>query len=117
MNKIPGHLNLPFLSTPASSTSKTHSPSFNKCTENVFFCGSCGSKFPMADKLKWILSHTDLLFISQCKGKEFSQEETHRLRKLTHGCWGCGRGQGRGLWEGHVHISIFKTDNQQKLIV
>ena len=98
MNKIPGHLNLPFLSTPASSTSKTHSPSFNKCTENVFFCGSCGSKFPMADK-------------------EFSQEETHRLRKLTHGCWGCGRGQGRGLWEGHVHIAIFKTDNQPKLTV
>ena len=113
MNKIPGHLDLPSVSTPASSTSKTHSPYFNKCTENVFFCDS---KFPMADKLKWTLSHADYS-ISQCEGKEFSQKETHRLRKLTHGCWGCGRGQGRGLWEGHVHTAVFKTDNQQKLIV
>ena len=75
------------------------------------------AKIPMADKLKWSLSHADLHFISQCKGKEFSQRETHRLRKLTHGWWGCGRVQGRGLCEGHVHIAIFKMDNQQKPIV
>ena len=32
-------------------------------------------------------------------------QETKRLRKQTYGC--------QGVWDGHGHIIIFKTDNQQ----
>ena len=71
MNKIPGHLDLPSLSTPASSTSKTHRPYFNKYTENVFFC--C-SKFPMADKLKWTLSHADYSLYLNVKERSFHRK-------------------------------------------
>lgn len=40
--------------------------------------------------------------------------EIHRHRKWTHGC---REKDSWGLWEGHVHGAIFKTDNQQNPIV
>ena len=42
------------------------------------------------------------------------QKEAHRLRKQTYGCWGR---ESQGVWDGHVHIAIFKMDNQQGIIV
>ena len=42
------------------------------------------------------------------------QEDTQRFRKQTQ----VSRGRdSQGLWEGHVHIVIFKMDNQQRPIV
>ena len=41
------------------------------------------------------------------------QKETHRLRKQTYGCQEEGI---MGVWEGHVHTAIFKTDNQKDLL-
>ena len=47
------------------------------------------------------------------------QEQTHRLREKTYGCWGEGWGEGivKRVWDGHVHSAIFKMDNQQGLTV
>ena len=38
-----------------------------------------------------------------------------RLRKQTHSC--CVGRDSYGLWEGHVHTTLFKMDNQQGPIV
>ena len=47
------------------------------------------------------------------------QEQTHRLREKTYGCWGEGWGEGivKRVWDGLVHSAIFKMDNQQGLTV
>ena len=37
------------------------------------------------------------------------QKEAHRLRKQIYGGWGR---DSQGVWDGHVHIAIFKMDNQ-----
>ena len=44
------------------------------------------------------------------------QKVTHRLRKWVYGCQGEGQSGTLG-WEGHVNITLFKTDNQQGHIV
>ena len=41
-------------------------------------------------------------------------ENRNRLKEQTYGCHG-GRIRGwdsQGVWDGHVHSAIFKTDNQ-----
>ena len=46
------------------------------------------------------------------------QKQTHRLRKQTHGSQrgkilgGVGR-DNLGVWDWHVHTTVFKIDNQQ----
>ena len=43
------------------------------------------------------------------------QKHTHRLREWTYG-YQVGREGGRdqlGVWHWHIHIAIFKIDNQQ----
>ena len=47
------------------------------------------------------------------------QKQTHRLREWTYGYQG-GRVGGSDrlrVWDWHVHIAIFKTDNQQGLTI
>ena len=46
------------------------------------------------------------------------QKQTHRLRKQTHGYQRgkVGGGGGRdklGVWDWHIHTTIYKIDNQQ----
>ena len=43
------------------------------------------------------------------------QKETHRLKEQTYGCWGWRNNRGRdgqGVWDGFVHIGLFKMDYQ-----
>ena len=47
------------------------------------------------------------------------KKQTHRFREQTHGCSGEGKNRGKrqGVWDGRVHATIFKVDNQQGLAV
>ena len=43
------------------------------------------------------------------------RKQTHRHRKLIYGYQGekVGVGDQLGIWEQHIHIPIYKIDNQQ----
>ena len=41
------------------------------------------------------------------------QKQTHRLREQTCSEGECGRDR-LGVWDWHVHTTMFKTDNQQQ---
>ena len=42
------------------------------------------------------------------------QKQTQRLREPTYGCQEEGWRKGQsGHWDGHVHTTVFKIDNQQ----
>ena len=43
------------------------------------------------------------------------QKQIHRLIEWTYSCQGDRKGERNsyGIWDGHVHIAIFKMDNQQ----
>ena len=43
------------------------------------------------------------------------QKETHRLREQTYGCQRRIEGRdGKGVWSGNVHTTIFEMDSQQR---
>ena len=62
-------------------------------------------------------SHTSFIYGILEKKKKKTQMNVLTKQKETQDRLTVARGKEQSLWEGHVHTTTFKMDNQQKPIV